>query len=121
NGFHPTITGIVSNWNSSHNLECSLHLFFSFPSIIFLDPYELQTSYADQYAFHLTGHRGLELPVMAIENQENRLLLDVKRMQGTNAELEIPLPIHFRYGELSSSQTYEEVNIPAPKGFIACP
>lgn len=122
NGHHPTITGLILNWDSSYNVnaKCSLHLLFSFPPILFVDPYELQTSYADKYAFHLIGHRGLELPVMAVENQENHLLLDVKAIQDDKAQLEMPVPIHFRYGELSSSHAYENVKIPAPKGFLAC-
>ncbi|KAG7088532.1 hypothetical protein E1B28_012515 [Marasmius oreades] len=117
NGYHPTIT---VNWNSSYNAACSLHILLSLPPVAYVDPYELQTSYADHYAVHLIGHRGLELPAMAVDNQESHLLLDVKKAQETNEPLDIPIPIHFRYAALSSSHTYGEVKILAPKGFMAC-
>ncbi|KAK1231193.1 hypothetical protein PQX77_005719 [Marasmius sp. AFHP31] len=116
NGYHPTVTTIISDWTS----QCSLYLLFTLPPLAFVDPYELETSYADQYAFHLIGHRGLELPVMAVESVESQLLLDVKKVHDASMTMEIPLPIHLRYGQLSSSKAYEEVAIPWPKGFMAC-
>ncbi|KAL0581006.1 hypothetical protein V5O48_001000 [Marasmius crinis-equi] len=117
NGYHPTLTTVIFNWAS----QCSLHLLFTLPPLAFVDPYELETSYADQYAFHLIGHRGLELPVMAVDQVSSHLLLDMKIVEDARTTLEIPLPIHFRYGELSVSDVYEQVDIPWPKGFAACP
>ncbi|KAI3607470.1 protein pbn1 [Moniliophthora roreri] len=121
-GFHPTLTTVISNFSSPQYLECSLYLHFTLPPLVFVDPYELETSYADKYSFHLSGHRSLELPVMAMDRAESYLLVNVSLPSTTlqGAELEIPTPVHLRYGDLSSTDEYVGVEIAWPQGFVAC-
>ena len=104
-----------------HTTNCTLHLHFTLPPLIFIDPYEL-ANYEESYTFRHWGTPNLELPVTAVPQESASLLLTVKTIQ-SDVELEVKLPFHVRYGDVTraSSTGYESTEIERPTGFLACP
>ena len=103
---------------------CTLHLHFILPSLIFVDPYEL-AHYEESYTFRHWGTSNLELPVTAVPRESAYLLLTVNATQSGTREVEVILPFHVRYGDVTrtsnSPSGYESTEIGWPTGFLACP
>jgi hypothetical protein len=137
-GFHPTsTTHILSNHSvlpSFTSSNCTLHLYFTLPPLIFIDPYEL-ANHAQFYTFEHWGTANLELPVHAVPQNNSGLLLNVNVPPehvlwtwddpGPEADiaLEIKVPLHLRYGDPASASNsgYHTVEMNWPTGFLACP
>jgi len=132
-GFHLTSTTHIAFSNSDLFSNCSLHLYFSLPPLIFVDPYEL-AHHARSYAFNHWGTANLELPIHAVPQNNSRLLLtvspehDLWNSDDPNPEvnevefgLEIKVPLHLRYGDPRSNSGYHTAEMDWPTGFLACP
>lgn len=128
NGFHPTLLTKVSHLPRGHDsgINCTLHLYYTLPPLLFIDPYELEHR-RDTYTFRYWGANNLELPVTAILREEAGLLLHVKNKLsedvGDERAIEVEVPMHLRYGEPENGGYIglEEVKVGWPKGFFACP
>jgi len=141
-GFHPTsMTRIVitndSVLPSSVNSNCYLHLYFSLPPLIFIDPYEL-SNHEQFYTFKYWGTANLELPVQAVSQNNSWLLLNVNlppehvfwthedpsvEADDIDVALEIKVPLHLRYGNPASASNsgYYITEMDWPAGFLLCP
>ena len=143
-GFHRTSAThiIITNHSvlpSSVTPNCTLHLYFSLPPLIFIDPYEL-SNYAQFYTFKHWGTANLELPVQAVSQNNSWLLLNVNVPQERvlwarddphleaghdeiDVALEIKVPLHLRYGNPSyaSNSGYDTTEMDWPTGFLSCP
>lgn len=118
-GFHPISTTTISS--PTFELGCSLHLHFSLPPLIFVDPYEL-AHHEQFYTFKHWGTSNLELPVTAVDEGGSSVLLNVDIPEGAK-EVEVKLPLHLRYGNPAeaSSSGHHSVEMAWPNGFLACP
>jgi hypothetical protein len=123
-GFHTSlatkITGI-----SLPSSDCTLHVLYTFPPIVFVDPYELDL-YEEAYTYRYSGVRNLELPIMAVDRDRQGLLIVdilVPEANKNELELEVKVPLHFRYGvpQNDDGTGMERVVIPEPYVFRACP
>jgi hypothetical protein len=119
-GFHPKIITTFPK----HDLalpNCSFHLLYAFPPLVFVDVYELG-NYADFFAFHHVGESNLELPIVAVPEGISSLLLDVKKcsaVEGGNCT--VALPLHLRYGYVNDSgAAFQTADIPWPEAFYSC-
>jgi len=134
-GFHPTSTTHITFPNSDLFSNCSLRLYFSFPPLILVDPYEL-AHHMRSYTFKHWGTANLELPVHAVLQRNSVLLLSVKVSLGQDLRtsgglsqevgeaelgLDIKVPLHLRYGNPGSNSGYHAAEIDWPTGFLACP
>ncbi|KAG6826142.1 hypothetical protein H0H92_000978 [Tricholoma furcatifolium] len=116
NGYHPTSTTIITLTEPELLVNCSLHLHFTLPPLIFVDPYELAHREAS-YTFRHWGPADLERPVTAVQQESSHLLLNVARHADTEREhereVEVQLPLHLRYGDVSKSPYHVE-HVPWP-------
>ena len=136
-GFHPTSTTriIISHGilPSSVTSNCTLHLYFSLPPLIFIDPYEL-SNHAEFYTFKYWGTANLELPVQVVSQNNSGLLLNVNvpsehvddpysEADEIDVALEIKVPLHLRYGNPGSASNcgYHITEMDWPTGFLLCP
>jgi hypothetical protein len=138
-GFHPTSTTriLLSNHSvlpSFTSSNCTLHLYFTLPPLIFIDPYEL-ANHVQFYTFKHWGTANLELPVHAVPQNNSRLLLNANvppmwtrdglelEADDTDVVLEIKVPLHLRYGDpvSGSNSGHHTVEMNWPTGFLACP
>ncbi|KAJ7640735.1 PIG-X [Mycena polygramma] len=87
--------------------NCSLHLHYVLPRIVFVDPYELNNR-ADAYTFKHDGPSNLELPVFPLP------------VDGT---LDVEVPLHVRYGATAQAgeAPFVYTQLPWPDVFFACP
>ncbi|KAF8797542.1 hypothetical protein BYT27DRAFT_7125175 [Phlegmacium glaucopus] len=142
-GFHPISTNLVHLSPGSSSLaQCSLHLYFKLPPLLFVDPHELSQR-NNTYTFHHWGSRDLEKPVHASREVErgSDVLLNVRlpssihddgRRHETSASSQmwnvtVELPMHLRYGvpappslTSGSEKPYEHVQVDAPIAFLLC-
>jgi len=148
-GFHPISTTVVhfSTSLSSSLTQCSLHLYFKLPPLLFIDPHELAQR-NNTYTFHHWGSRDLEKPVHALREAErgSEVLLyvklassiddDRKRPESGSASantvsqkwnVTVELPMHLRYGVPApasstsrSEKPYEHVHVDTPIAFLLC-
>ncbi|RDB25542.1 Protein pbn1 [Hypsizygus marmoreus] len=104
-GFHPTSTTKIclDDMELLSKSNCSLHLYYALPPLIFVDPYEL-AHHEDFYTFRHWGISNLELPISALPRISSSVLLDVKIPKNT-AEFEVQLPLHLRYGDPAKAST----------------
>jgi hypothetical protein len=65
----------------------------------------------------------LELPVAAVNSGGSAVLLNVTVPDDPSGVVEIKVPFHMRYGEPAQSTVSQQQNveIPWPVGFLACP
>ncbi|KAJ6624187.1 PIG-X, partial [Mycena sp. CBHHK59/15] len=97
--------------------NCTLHLYYALPPIIFVDSYELGNR-ADSYSFQYAGTSNLELPVAAFaESTSSSLLLNVASPPRAQVDLEVPL--HVRYGAPPNFPS-QHTEIQWPDAFLAC-
>ncbi|KAJ6459733.1 hypothetical protein C8R47DRAFT_933168, partial [Mycena vitilis] len=81
--------------------NCSLHLHYVLPRIVFVDPYEL-TNRADVYPFKYDGPSNIERSVFALSAAEDdvdaELPPTVAHSLPADGALEVEVPLHVRYG-----------------------
>ncbi|KAJ7691586.1 PIG-X [Mycena rosella] len=111
--FHPVFKTSISAPGSDFE-ECSLHLHYTLPPLVFVDPFELDNR-ADAYSFQYAGPSNLELPVAALPDESSALLL---RVVGRPQDVQVPL--HVRYGALGPTP-FQHTPLPWPDAFFACP
>ena len=126
-GFHTTsTTRFAVRGSRAHS--CTLHLYLTLPAELFADPNELAHRHAS-YAFERLGGGDLEAPVFApAASGPSALLLDVNipegqdQDQGDDNVFSIEVPLHARYGvPKSGGELIDEVMLPPPVAFWACP
>ena len=123
-GYHRTSLTRISFTDPEllgHAQNCTLHLHFILPPLVFVDPYEL-AHYEESYTFRHWGTTNLELPVTAVPKENASLLLTAKTTPSDAREVEVKFPFHVRYGDVTraSSIGYESTEIEYPTGFFAC-
>lgn len=124
-GFHRTFTTSIasdSNWvRAIEEYQCSVHLYYRFPVLVFVDPYEL-ANYHELYSFEHYGNANLELPVAAMDTNGTSLLLTLSESLLVRSQLEIQVPVHLRYGEISHSnkERHRTADIAWPELIISC-
>jgi hypothetical protein len=122
--FHPIFKTTIS---APGFPNCSLHLHYALPSIVFVDPYELSNR-ADAYSFKYAGPSNLELPVFALgakdEDADAGLLVSVAQRLPEDGALDVEVPLHVRYGKTAangSESPFQLTEVPWPDAFLACP
>ncbi|KAH9477132.1 hypothetical protein JR316_0011048 [Psilocybe cubensis] len=142
-GFHPiskTTIHLPGLERESYD-ECTLHLHFALPPLVFVDTHELAQRSAS-YEFRHWGSRDLEKPVHALPDEGADLLLtvplpfvdgdtDAGREDGENGlDVYLEVPMHLRYGVPNSSSSssgnegthgHERIHVDWPQGFLSCP
>ncbi|KAF9054137.1 PIG-X [Panaeolus papilionaceus] len=129
-GFHPTSVTTINN-PGNHYQQCSLHLYFNLPALVFVDTNELSQRSTD-YTYKHWGNTDLEKPVHALPDARTELLItlaSVSAVQSTNEvpkAIEVLVPLHFRYGlprkhkSNAHDEAYEQINIHWPTPFFRC-
>ncbi|KAJ6551532.1 PIG-X [Mycena capillaripes] len=120
--FHPIFK---TNLSAPGSADCSLHLHYALPPMVFIDPYEL-TNRADAYSFKHAGPSNLELPVFALvaadTDKPGELLLSVARSLTADGVLDVEVPLHVRYGATATSGApFQLTQLPWPEVFLSCP
>ncbi|PPR02313.1 hypothetical protein CVT24_011651 [Panaeolus cyanescens] len=130
-GFHPSSVTTI-NIPEKHHQQCSLHLYFNLPALVFADTNELSQR-SNDYTYEYWGNIDLEKPVHALPDSRTELLLTLPFTPYTSSTtkeprvIEVSVPLHLRYGsprkQISSenSQAYERINIDWPTPFFRCP
>ena len=121
-GFHPTATTAIQIPEQQRRwLEnCTAHLVYTLPPLVFADKYEL-ANYHESYSFHHWGTSNLEYPVFAMDQSDSILLLNVRTARDTGV-FQVRVPLHLRYGKpVPDGPWYEETKIRRPEGFFTCP
>lgn len=123
-GYHTTYTTEYSG-DLVTGEGCSLHLAYTLPPDVFVDPYELKY---DISSFELYPMPNLELPVKIASYNTSVLTvhLDTSASKSPGSEPStVKIPIHARYGEPSSVPTpessYHAIRLTAPRGYWSCP
>lgn len=116
-GFHPVYKTCVPL--DEKYADCSLHLLYTFPPDVLVDPYELE-NYKSSYTFNIAAVPDLELPVFAADPQNLSLFVNVVPPQESSTQVCIELPIHLRYGRPSNSTSHEYLEIPCPFTYLIC-
>jgi hypothetical protein len=134
NGFHPTSSTniIFNNRTQVFSSNCTLHLYFTLPPLIFVDPYEL-AHHAQSYTFKHWGTANLELPVHAVPQNDSMLLINLKtpldddlrphpEAGESDVGIEVKVPLHLRYGDprSASDSGHHTADMDWPTGFLAC-
>ncbi|KAF5379748.1 hypothetical protein D9615_005813 [Tricholomella constricta] len=122
-GYHPVSTTKVTLDRPEllADSKCSLYLYLRLPPLVFVDPYEL-AHHESFYTFRHWGPSNLELPVSAVQQNNSHLLLDVT-LSSNSHEINVTLPLHLRYGDLSkrSPSGHHTAELAWPTGFLKCP
>jgi hypothetical protein len=118
--FHPIFKTTISAPGFSN---CSLHLHYALPPIVFVDPYELSNR-ADASSFKYAGPSSLELPVFALDakDEDAGLLVSITRRLPEDGALDVEVPLHVRYGKTAANRSpFQLTTVPWPDAFLACP
>ncbi|KAJ7982858.1 PIG-X [Mycena polygramma] len=120
--FHPVFRTAIS---APGYTNCSLHLHYVLPAIVFVDPYELNDR-VEAYTFQYAGPSNLELPVFALPAAEHdpELLITVAQPLPAEGVLEVEVPLHVRYGATAKTggkAPFEHTQLPWPSAFLVCP
>ena len=126
-GFHPISTNVVHFSSLSSLGQCSLHLYFKLPPLLFVDPHELAQRNVT-YTFNHWGSRDLEKPVHALPEAErgSDVLLNVRLPPSIDDDgklwnVTVELPMHLRYGVPAPLQKpYDHVRVDTPIAFLLC-
>ena len=143
-GLHTTsTTRLALHRGDRRRSPCTLHLYFTLPTQLFADPYELAHR-GESYRFERFGGGNLEAPVFAPgagADAPSGLLLDLIVPEGGEAVddvgiggdgdgdgedgrvVQIDVPLHARYGvpKMGGGERINEVTLPIPEAFWACP
>lgn len=116
--FHSTLstTFALDTTGSS----CSLFALYTFPQNIIIDRHELVDR---RLSFEFWGESNLELPVFALDQTANSLLLiNATPTDARLKQVTVDIPVHARYGAPGMAQTFvQSITIPSPTSFWACP
>jgi hypothetical protein len=127
-GFHPTSTTYITLTTPQASSNCTLHLYFTLPPLIFIDPYEL-AHHAQLYTFKHWGTTNLELPVHAVPQNNSMLLINLKTSLNDDLPcgeidvgIRVDVPLHLRYGDprSASDSGYHTADMDWPTGFLVC-
>jgi hypothetical protein len=143
-GFHPVSSNVVHfSTGSSSLVQCSFHLYFKLPPLLFVDPHELAQR-NNTYTFNHWGSRDLEKPVHALPEAErgSDVLLNVRlsppsidddrkpfveETGSVSWSMTVDLPMHLRYGVPSpisstskAGKSYDHVHVDTPIAFLLC-
>ena len=141
-GLHTTsTTRLAVHRGDRRRSSCTLHLYFTLPTQLFADPYELAHR-RESYRFERFGGGNLEAPVFAPGaggGAPSGLLLDLIVPEGgegvddvgfggegegeDGSVIQIDVPLHARYGvpKTGGGELIDEVALPIPEAFWACP
>ncbi|KAF8558458.1 hypothetical protein OG21DRAFT_1455508 [Imleria badia] len=111
-GFHSTLSTILAL--NPPDSVCSFFALYTFPRTIIIDRHELINR---RLSFEFWGESNLELPVFALDQTANSLLL----INVTNArpkQVTVDIPVHARYDEPDMAQS---ITLSSPTCFWACP
>ena len=119
-------TAYVTEYSGDFVEGCSLHLAYTLPPDVFVDPYELRY---DISTFDLQPMPNLELPVKIASYNTSTLTVQLETptssSDGSYKTPSIKIPIHARYGEPNSPRTsdssYHTIQLTAPRGYWSCP
>ena len=140
-GFHPISSSIVHfSTDPSSLVQCSFHLYFKLPPLLFVDPHELAQR-NNTYTVNHWGSRDLEKPVHALPETErcSDVLLNVRLPPSIDDDrkpfetgsgswdVTVDLPMHLRYGvpapvssTSKSGKSYDHVQVDTPIAFLLC-
>jgi phosphatidylinositol glycan class X len=134
-GFHPISSNIVYfSAGPSSLVQCSFHLYFKLPPLLFVDPHELAQR-NNTYTFNHWGSRDLEKPVHALPETErgSDVLLNVRLPPSIDDDrksfetgsmswnVTVDLPMHLRYGvPAPSGKSYVHIQVDSPIAFLLC-
>ncbi|KAJ7269864.1 PIG-X [Mycena rebaudengoi] len=125
--FHPVYNTRISGVSRAFD-ECSLHLHYLLPPLVFVDPYELGNR-RDSYSFKYAGTSNLELPVFALDaaqsndskSNSNLLIRIVPRTTSSSGQIDVEVPLHVRYGSTrTASSPFERTELAWPDAFFSC-
>ncbi|KAF7360562.1 RBR-type E3 ubiquitin transferase [Mycena venus] len=119
--FHPVFKTSIS---APGHENCSLHLHYELPPLIFVDPYELSNR-ADAYSFKHAGPSNLELPVFALgpgDDGNATLLVSAAQPLSVDGVLDVEVPLHVRYARATESpSSFQLTRLSWPEAFLECP
>ncbi|KAH0830400.1 hypothetical protein J3R83DRAFT_1794 [Lanmaoa asiatica] len=117
-GFHSTLSTIIALDPPDSN--CSFFALYTFPQSIITDRYQLIDR---RLSFEFWGESNLELPVFALNQTANSLLLiNATSADARSKQVTVDVPVHARYGEPGMAQTSpQSITISSPTCFWACP
>jgi len=130
-GFHTTLSTRLLLNQTAYADACSLHVLHKFPPNVIVDSNELKDR---GFVFELQGPTDLELPVVAVEQTDVWLLLNLNASStfkgisetgenddGGAREITVNVPLHMRYSEPTmGGPSHDEVPIEPPRAFWAC-
>ncbi|KAG9318269.1 putative protein pbn1 [Chiua virens] len=117
-GFHSTLSTTVAL--DPPRPDCSFFALYAFLQSIIIDRYELVDRHL---SFEVWGEPNLELPVFALDQSADSLLLINVTLPDADAKhVTLDIPVHTRYGEPGMAQTpFQSIAISTPTCFWACP
>lgn len=117
-GFHSTLSTIIAL--DPPDSDCSFFAQYTFPQSIIIDRYELIDRHL---SFEFWGESNLELPVFALNQSVNSLLLiNATPTDSRPQQITVDVPVHARYGEPAEAQTSSQsIIISSPTCFWTCP
>ncbi|KAF9239652.1 PIG-X [Melanogaster broomeanus] len=117
-GFHSTLVTKIGL--DSPAPDCSVFALYTFPPSIIIDRYELIDR---RLSFEFWGESNLELPVFAVNQTSNSiLLLNATSTDSRSKDVSVNIPIHARYGvPIVGQLTRCSIEIAPPICFWACP
>ena len=131
-GLHPKLCLNFHGQVNKPSTSCSLHVYLTLPSSLFVDKYQLSSS--NFLASNnlravraLSGETDLEAPGWAVSRWGSALLLELAPPTFTNGMWSAEFPLHLRYLQSNDSKEAEPsadaatATIPWPVVFWACP
>ncbi|KAF8436952.1 PIG-X [Boletus edulis BED1] len=114
-GFHSTLSTIFAL--DPPLPDCSFFTLYTLPQTIIIDRHELMDR---RLSFEFWGESNLELPVFALNQTANSLLLMNATVTGARPkQVAVDIPVHARYGEPGTHPLV--ITIPSPTFFWGCP
>jgi hypothetical protein len=138
-GLHPTLKVTLPHLPTLQQqitipsaAQCTPQIHLTLPSHTFVDPYSLKTSdpnfrstYHIQAVHSLTGHLDLEAPDYIPSSPWGSSLLLTPAVPdsvaNSSSPWEVTVPLHLRYLPPSNTTSHEEVTLPYPIIYFACP
>ncbi|KPI41586.1 Protein pbn1 [Cyphellophora attinorum] len=139
-GLHPTLKITLPHLRALQQqqitipsaAQCTPQVHLTLPSHTFVDPYSLKISdpnfrstYHIQAVHSLTGHLDLEAPDYIPSSPWGSSLLFTPTLPELDADLtspwEVTVPLHLRYLPHSNATSHEQVTLPYPVVYFACP
>ena len=128
-GLHPKMSIKLSRKLLPPSPGCALHSYFTIPSYLFVDQYQLSSpNFLASVNLHsvrsISGRTDLEAPDWATSKWGSALLLELAPPKPTVRDIEGPwhveVPFHIRYVEPSGTSEQVGLQMPWPTVFWAC-